>query len=856
MKSHDVSEERDTWYAFGLARLSAGEVDAAIRCFDRALEIDPAFAEAARMREKALLNPGSAAGVAELPPRYEAAPEKEDEAGVGAAPPVSRRRSRKTAKILRFLRTDKHCRDKVAHIERLPSHKPACGIVSPPLPGPLAAYLEQKEIRLYTHQCEAIERIRGGNHIILTTPTASGKTLAFNIPIFEILLNNPRATALYIYPIKALANDQYKTLKEFEAATRIIVNAERFDGDTPGDERDRIRCTSKVILTNPYELHYMLGTHRRWASFFAGLKCIVVDEAHTYRGVFGSNVALVFRRLERICAHYGSDPQFILSSATIANPEEFGGKLVGRPVVHISRDGSPRGSKHFVLYNPKPEGAKEDTVALSVHNETVKLLAACVRMETQTLCFARSRQLVELVALWTKEALRDDYPHLAQRVRSYRGGYLPEDRLRIEQQIKDGSLLGIVSTNALELGIDIGSLDCVILSGYPGTMMSTWQQAGRAGRRATESVAIMVAYANPLEQHFTRHPEDFFARPHENAVLDLENRYIRADHILCAAQELPLEPGRDREAFGDTIMETFRELAARGDLRQTGAGWTYAGSETWPHGSVRLNSISSDSFLLMHGHRLLETLDPAQAFREAHPGAVFLHDGQTYIVDEFDPEKRVIRVRYEETDYYTRAAREVSLRVTRPGARTRAGSIDIHTGDVVISESYTGYRVIKHEKVINEISLDLPPLHFETRATWFSIPVSPNEPGLSGAAGFERGLRGLENVIPTILPYFIMCDARDINVHAGYRDAETGAPTVYVYDNFVGGIGLSEKVAGLLPDILAVACRLVADCRCESGCPSCIYTSSYMSEGDVDKRATQVLLERLRDTLLQAQIPS
>lgn len=849
MKIRDVREERDTWYAFGLERLKTREVDAAVRCFERALQLDPTFAEAARRREEVLLNPGAVAGVAELPHWYETTPEKDDEAKEDTAPPAPKPHSRKAEKILRFLRTDKHCRDKVAHIEKLPPHEPVYGVVSPPLPKPLAAYLEQQGIRLYTHQCDTIQQVREGNHIILTTPTASGKTLAFNIPIFEILLKNPRATALYVYPIKALANDQYKTLKEFEAATKIIVNAERFDGDTPYDERDQIRYTSKVILTNPYELHYILGSHRKWASFFSNLKCIVIDEAHTYRGVFGSNVAQIFRRLQRICAHYGSDPQFILSSATIANPEEFGEKLVGRPVVHISRDGSPRGSKYFILYNPEPEGAKGDTASLSVHNETAKLLTACVKMETQTLCFARSRQLVELVALWTKEALRDDYPRLARRVQSYRGGYLHEDRLRIEQQIKDGSLLGIASTNALELGIDIGSLDCVILSGYPGTMMSTWQQAGRAGRRATESVAIMVAYSNPLEQHFTRHPEDFFTRPHENAVLDLENRYIRANHILCAAQELPIEPDRDRKTFGDTIEETLRELAARGDLRKTGSGWTYTGSGAWVHGSVKLNSISSDSFRLMYGRKLFETLDRVQAFREAHPGAVFLHNSQTYLVEEFDLENRVIRIRYEDTNYYTRAVKEVSLRVTRPGTQTRVNSVEISIGDVVISETYTSYKVIKHEKVIEEVPLDLPPLHFETRATWFQIPFSAQEPGLSGVEVFEKGLRGLENVIPTILPYFIMCDAHDVNVHAEYRAAETGTPTVYIYDNFAGGIGLSEKVAGLLPESLAMACRLVGDCRCESGCPSCIYTNSYTSENEVDKRATRVLLERLRDAL-------
>ncbi len=332
-----------------------------------------------------------------------------------------------------------------------------------------------------------------------------------------------------------------------------------------------------------------------------------------------------------------------------------------------------------------------------------------------------------------------------------------------------------------------------------------------------------------------------FARPHENAVLDLENRYIRASHLLCAARELPIEPGRDRGIFGDTI----EDLVARGDLRKTGSGLTYAGSDTWPHGSVRLNSISSDSFQLMYGRTLLETLDPAQAFREAHPGAVFLHDSQTYLVEGFDAEMKVIRVRYEEVDYYTRATREVSLRVIRSGDKVRAGSIDVSTGDVVISEAYTGYKIIEHERVGGEAPLDLPPLRFETRATWFQITM-PEASLLAGE--FERGLRGLEGVIPTVLPYFIMCDAHDVSVHVENPAAVTGAATVYIYDNFAGGIGLSEKVAGLLPDIFAMACRLVGDCRCEKGCPSCIYTSRYVSEQEVSKRATLALLERLCDS--------
>jgi len=858
MKIRDTHEERDTWYRFGLEKFKAGEVDAALRCFEFALQLDPTFSEAALKRDEVLLESGMVSkSIKRYYPcddpseRITELEKPEDPIAPTCSSPLNPRL--KTAeKVLRYLLNNKQFKDKIAHIEKIPPHEPLYGDVSPPLPEPLTLYLRQQNIRLYTHQCDAIQRIREGEHIILTTPTASGKTLAFNIPIFELLLKHPRATALYIYPIKALANDQYKTLKEFEQATRIVVNASRYDGDTPSDERGRIRCSSKIILTNPYELHYMLGSHDKWVSFFAHLKCIVIDEAHTYRGVFGSNVALIVRRLRRICALYGAKPQFILSSATIANPEEFAEKLIGHPVAHISRDGSPRGSKFFVLYNPENETAKGDTVTLSTHNETAKILTACVTMEVQTLCFTRSRQLVELIALWTKEALQDDYPRLARRVQSYRGGYLPEDRLQIEQKIKDGYLLGIVSTNALELGIDIGSLDCVILSGYPGTMMSTWQQAGRAGRRATESVAIMVAFSNPLEQHFIRHPEDFFTRPHENAVLDLENRYIRANHLLCAAQEIALDVHHDKQFFEGNLGEVLEELNAQGDLASTESGWVYAGSETWIHGAIKLNSISSDSFRLMYGHRLLERLDFTQAFREAHPGAVFLHNSQPHLVEDFDLKNMVIKIRQEDVDYYTKAVKGVSLSVIHSSSQAQLNSIDLCTGTVRISETYTCYRIIRHEKVIGEEPLDLPPLQFETKATWFTIPFSVQEMGFTSVEEFEKGLRGLENVIPTVLPYFILCDAYDVSVHAEYLATVTGKPTVFIYDNYEGGIGLSEKVAELLCEILTMSYRLIKDCRCEGGCPSCIYTNSYTNESEVDKNATLVLLKRVSDALKQA----
>ncbi len=460
-----------------------------------------------------------------------------------------------------FIQSIKHMqgyKKQIVHIQEIPPQEACFGELEKSLPENIQNCLLNRDIHLYSHQAEAINQARAGKNVVIVTPTASGKTLAFNIPVLEALTKDPKATALYLYPTKALTNDQLKVLRELEKETGIEAFPNVYDGDTPQSQRASIRENSKIILSNPYGLHQYLPWHYKWRSFLANLKFIIIDEAHVYRGVFGSNVAMLLRRLMRICNYYHADPQIILSSATIANPEEHAKKLTGKDFEIISNDGAPRGKKSFLFWNP-PFIDSTNTTRRSTHQETKDLLTLSITKNLQTLCFTTSRQMAELITRWTREELKRRSPKLANSVTAYRAGYLPQERREIENRLKTKNLIGVVSTNALELGIDIGSLDSVIISGYPGTVISTWQQAGRAGRTNADSLVTLVAFQNPLDQYFMKHPDDFFGRPHEQAIIDLHNRYISLGHIMCAASELPLTEA-DKKYFPELFQESIQAL--------------------------------------------------------------------------------------------------------------------------------------------------------------------------------------------------------------------------------------------------------------------------------------------------------
>ena len=726
---------------------------------------------------------------------------------------------------------------RVAHVRVIPAQEARYGIPGRPLPASLDRYLARKGIRLYTHQVEALEALRAGENLIITTPTASGKTLAFNLPIFEALHDNPLATALYLYPTKALANDQLKAIRDLEEGTGIAASGAIYDGDTPSSRRPHIRERSRVILSNPYELHQVLPWHHRWERFFKNLHFVVIDEAHRYRGVFGSHMAYLIRRLRRIARHYGAEPQFILSTATIANPLEFGRNLTGHDYHHVSSDGSPRGRKHFILYNPFHNGVN----GRSAHRETEDLLLECLSHGLQTLCFTVSRRMAELIALWAHEDLarkgRD--PAL---VTAYRAGYLPEERRAIEDRLKSGLLKGLTSTNALEVGIDIGGLDAVLISGFPGTIISTWQQAGRAGRRGRDSIAFLIAFQDLLDQYFMHHPDTFFGSPHEHAIVDLSNPYIVSGHLLCAASELPVQPDRDKPLWPGDLEGPIRALSDSHLLRATPHGVVYCGRGRAAE-AVKLDSISSETFRMTCNGTLLETMDRAQAFREAHEGAVVLHRGETYLVREMDLETRRIRVERADVDYHTDALKAVDLRVVREVNRKEGNGFTLSLGDVEVTEQFTGYRIMKYDSLIGFEPLNLPPLKFGTRAFWFTL--SPDLASSITAAGFDLAgsLHGVEHALIGVAPFHVLCDRRDLGGVSTPSHPDTDGPAIFVYDGYEGGIGLAEKAFELMDRIASMAHEAVQDCRCEAGCPACIYSPKCGNDNTpLDKGGTVRLL--------------
>jgi DEAD/DEAH box helicase domain-containing protein len=745
------------------------------------------------------------------------------------------------ADIIRLLGVNPVYRNRVVHTEISEPEFPKYGTLEIPLEDTLTSYLKQHRIRLYSHQCEAINRIRSGKNVIITTPTASGKTLAFNIPVFECLEADTEARALYLYPTKALSNDQLATLEQMVQFTGISARPAIYDGDTPQSKRAAIRENSRIIISNPYELHQVLSWHAKWRPFFSKLKFIVIDEAHRYRGVFGSHVAFLLRRLERVCQFYGSEPKFILSTATLANPMEFAGKLTGLPFELVDVDGSPHGRKHFVLYNPFYDGIGER----STYQETKDLLVSCVKDNLQTLCFTGARKMAELVTLWAREDARRSSARLSESISAYRAGYLPEERRAIERQLKEGTMKGVVSTNALELGIDVGSLDAVIIAGYPGTMMSTRQQAGRAGRKGGDSLAILVAFANPLDQYFMHHPQHFFSRSHEYAIIDTRNPYIVSGHLLCAAAELPLLEIPDQEYFGETFPDLLSELAFSNLIRKTSRGWVYSGRGRAAD-AVRLDGIPGSTFrILCHG-RLLETMDRAQAYREAHKGAIMLHQGDTYVVSEMDLETHTVRVTETDVDYYTQPLKEVDLSIIETLETHMITGVTCAFGDVEVTEQYTGYKIKRKDTIIGVEPLFLPPLTFRTKAFWFVAAPDTEHRIVHSNLDLAGGLHGAEHAIIALMPLHVMCDRWDIGGLSSPAFGENCEPTIFVYDGYEGGIGLAEKAYELLPALFSNAHELVRDCRCDDGCPSCIYSPKCGNDNQpLDKEAAVMILRDL-----------
>ncbi|MDR7521119.1 MAG: DUF1998 domain-containing protein [Armatimonadota bacterium] len=715
-----------------------------------------------------------------------------------------------------------------------------------PLHPRLARWLQDHGIqRLYTHQAAAVEAVRRGRHVAVVTPTASGKTLCYNVSVLDALLADPRARALYLFPTKALAQDQLDALLAFDVPEVPVAT---YDGDTPPRERRAIRERARILLSNPDMLHVgILPQHFRWRPFLQWLRFVVVDDMHVYRGVFGSNVANVLRRLRRACRFHGADPQFICTSATIANPEEFASRLLGLPVEVIADNGAPSGPRWFLLWNP-PLADRAGAARRSALSEATALFVDLVRRGVRTIVFTKARKVTELIARYAAARLRHDAPHLVSRISPYRAGYLPEDRRRIERRLFDGDLLGVVSTSALELGIDVGGLDAALLVGFPGTIASTWQRAGRAGRGTAPSLAVLIAQDDALDQYLMRHPDYLFDRPCEHAVIDPENPYVLARHLRCAAAEIALVAA-DLALFGERARQVIPLLEQAGELVARRGRWYWIGRQRYPAQAVDIRSASGATFRIVGpDRRTIGTVEEAQAFEQVHPGAIYLHQGETYLVSELDLQARIARVTPSAADYYTQPRTTIDLTIQRRQAVRPWGPTAVEFGEVEVATQVVGFarKQLFTDTVLGVEPLDLPAQRLQTRAVWFAVPDVLEARVRARGLDFAGGIHAVEHAAIGVLPLFAMCDRWDIGGVSYPMHPQTHTPAIFIYDGHPGGVGITEKGYALIESLMAATREVIEACPCEDGCPSCIQSPKCGNLNEpLDKEAALVLLRGL-----------
>jgi len=756
-----------------------------------------------------------------------------------------------TSAFLHHLTTQPNYSGQITHIEHIPPREANCAELDKPLTSSLQDCLNGHGLLpLYTHQAEAVNNARQGKNVIVATSSASGKTLCYNIAVVEAILTEQGSRALYLFPTKALAQDQLRGLRElFCPGLFKLEDFTTFDGDTPQAERPEIRKRARVILTNPDMLHIgILPNHQAWSGLLKHLRYVVVDETHAYRGVFGSHVACILRRLRRLCNLYGSNPQFICCSATIANPGEHAERLVGLPFVVVDNDGSPHGGKDFVFWNP-PIIDEARSVRRSANSEATSLFTELVSRNIRSLTFARSRRLTELIYTYSRQRLAEANPALAKRIKAYRAGYLPRERRQIEQELFAGELLGVVATTALELGIDIGDLEATVLTGYPGSIASTWQQAGRSGRGRDGSLSFLIALDSPLDQYLMRHPDSFFDKSVENTLVNPTNPYILRAHLLCAAWELPLR-GDDEKFFGSALIQERAELEAQGMLRERIRKWYLSPAIAYPAQSINIRSTSGESFALMDASTgcLLETVEASVAFFQIHPGAIYLHQGESYLVTELDLASRTAYAVPTTVAYYTQAKDITDLRIVRVIRDKGCGQAKVYLGEVEVTTTVVGFRKKAQftEEVIGEESLDLPPQHFPTVALWFDLPPETMARLVKGQLDLAGGLHAAEHAAIAILPLFALCDRNDIGGVSTPFHPDTGRAQIFIYDAYPGGIGITEKGFDIIEELWQATLKSISECPCQEGCPSCIQSPKCGNNNKpLDKQAAQMLLEML-----------
>jgi len=727
---------------------------------------------------------------------------------------------------------------------------PAREGVYAPVPESIAPALrevlaERGIAQLYIHQADAFAEVEAGRNCVIVTPTTSGKTLCFNLPVLDTLMRDPRARALYIFPTKALAEDQLHEFNSIVEQMHSEIRAFTYDGDTPQDARKAVRARANVVFTNPDMLHAgILPHHTKWARAFENLKFIVIDELHYYRGVYGSHFSNVLRRLLRICEFYGSQPQFVCCSATIANPRELAEVLTGREFSIVERNGAPSGEKHFIFYNP-PVVNRQLGIRRSYINETRRIALEFIDRKQQTLVFANNRLAMEVLVTYLKDAC-DNGRIPTEAVRGYRGGYLPRERREIEQRLRAGNTRAVVATNALELGIDIGSLDAVVMAGYPGTIASTWQRAGRAGRRQTPSAAVLVASSAPLDQYIVEHPEYFFDRSPEHAHVNPDNLEILLSHLKCAAFELPIQDG---EKFGPhDVAELCAFLSEAGFLHHAGGAhhWT---SDTYPADAVSLRSVSSDNFVVVDitgEPAVIADVSYTTALTTLHEKAIYLHEAKQFHVERFDYKERKAYVRRVDCDYYTDAIDYTQVKILNQAESSPLGETTAANGNVRVNRQIVGFKKIKFYTMENVGSgkLQMPEQEMHTTSFWINFPAAFLA-SLNDYTSEEKqnGMHGLGNALRTVAALLLMCDPHDLGIAVTEEAAASvtnWSPNLYLYDSYPGGVGLSAPLYRDAARLAKETRGLIQACTCDSGCPSCVGPV-----GEVGERGKEVALKFL-----------
>ena len=740
--------------------------------------------------------------------------------------------------FLKLLINSERLGSQVVFQKTLPATSPAWAEPQRPWPDTIQSVLQSAGIdNLYRHQAKAIDFIRNGQHVIVATPTASGKTLVYDLPVLEHFLTDPDFTALFIFPLKALAQDQLHTF-EFLAANLEPdrPTAAIYDGDTSAYRRKRIReAPPNVVMTNPEMVHLsFLAHHRKWAPFLSRLHLVVVDEVHTYRGVMGVHVSQIFRRFHRICRHYGSSPTFVFSSATVANPAQLTEQLTGLTVKTIDKSGAPRGRKQLVFLNPDTGPAQAAIV----------LLKAALEKNLRTIVYTQSRKLTELIAIWA----RNESGALAARIRAYRAGLLPEERRQIEAQLASGDLLAVITTSALELGIDIGDLDLCLLVGYPGSVISTWQRGGRVGRSGQDSALILIAGQDALDQYFMRNPHDFIDREPESAVVNPFNPQIMKQHLECAAAELTLE-SNDAMLGVKNAATVLKGLEKEGLLlRSSDAKEIYARRKA-PHRAVDLRG-AGNRFQIINTKTgmLIGEIDDYRVFRETHPGAVYLHQGDTFVVDHLDLKTRTVSVSEARVNYYTRVRGYKLTEIIKLKEKINVWGTTVYRGTIKVTDQVTEYEIWRvHTKTLQDrISLDLPPQIFETDGLWYQIPEQFQRKCDSRQVDLMGALHAIEHAAIGIFPLLVMADHHDVGGMSTDFHPQVGTAVIFIYDGIPGGAGLTQQAFLHAQRLFEFTLKAISDCPCDSGCPSCVQSPQCGSGNrPMDKKGAIFILAHL-----------